>query len=135
MAFVDKVEAILDYYGVTGIDVTLIELVRSLLESKYRMQANREVPSDKEDIFAELVAIRVILDSRSKAQQAESESGTGLAGKEVKSITVGDTRTEFATSGGGHEEGSKDVLDQNSTLDNDFNEMWRALIVSTRRLF
>lgn len=135
MAFVDKVEAILDYYGVTGIDVTLIELVRSLLESKYRMQANREVPSDKEDIFAELVAIRVILDHRAKALQFENESGTGLAGKEVKSITVGDTRTEFSVSGEGSEGGSKDVLDQNTTLDNDFDEVWKALIVSTRRLF
>lgn len=111
-----------------------IQMVRELLEERYEMTAHRPVPRDKEKIFAKLVAIQLILNKRANDlyKMTNSTDGGSASMQEVKSIQVGDTRTEFAT-GSAAGTGSKMWLDQNQMLQGEFDSLWRSLIASTRR--
>lgn len=137
MTFEETVVWYLNYYKTPDEQLSKpenIQMVRELLEERYRMTAHRAVPYDKEKIFAKLVAIQLILDKRASDlyKQANSTEPGSAPLSEVKSIQVGDTRTEFAT-GSAAGTGSKMWLDQNQMLQGEFDSLWRSLIASTRR--
>lgn len=137
MTFNELVLRNLRYFGepdfVLDAGFESIEFMKDFLLSKYEMEAKRKLPGNCEDLFARLVAIKLILDKRASDIYTET-GGAGSTGA-VKSITVGDTRTEFATSSDAGHEGGSMVLDQNVNIAKEFESTWRTLIATTRRLF
>lgn len=136
MTFEETVVWYLNYYETPDEQLSKpenIQMVRELLEERYRMTAHRAVPYDKEKIFAKLVAIQLTLDKRASDlyKQANSTEPGSAPLSEVKSIQVGDTRTEFAV--GATAAGGGRRLDQNQMLQGEFDSLWRSLIASTRR--
>lgn len=127
----------------TPVSDEMLTLAYDVIRERYELVAHRKVPPKYKTLVSRLVAIWAILEARGidafERLQGKEDGDIGssvVTSGAVRSISIGDTSTTFASSSGSNlgEGGSDGTIDQSNELMRDFTRLWRGLIANTRRL-
>lgn len=119
--------------------VAFLPISYEVISERYKLMAHRSIPYTYKTLYARLVALHAILQARGvdafEALKGRGKGGSVTTGA-VRSISIGDSSTTFASSSGANlgDGGSDGAIDQNNELARDFKRLWQELIVNTRRL-
>lgn len=138
-----KAESLIKAYAGEDVDRVLpfADFAYDAILERYKLVAHRSFPREYTTLFLRLIAFYAILDSRGvdafdALKGTDSEGGVAQTTGAVRSISIGDSSTTFASSSGTNlgDGGADGAIDQNNELMRAFKRYWHELIANTRRL-